>query len=67
MERNKFDLEELRVFSALATGGGFRTVADDIGLSASALSRQIARLEERLGTRPSGHDLAKRVRISFVG
>ncbi|WP_346908646.1 LysR substrate-binding domain-containing protein [uncultured Roseibium sp.] len=56
MERNKFDLDELRIFCALARGGGFRAVADDIGLSASALSRQIARLEERLGTRLFNRD-----------
>lgn len=71
MDRNKFDLEDLRVFSSLATGGRFRAVADEIGMSASALSRQIARLEERLGTRlfnrdtrnvsltPQGHTLLR--------
>ncbi|MBN9671501.1 LysR family transcriptional regulator [Roseibium aggregatum] len=56
MERNKFDLNDLRVFCALASGSGFRAVAEDIGLSASALSRQIARMEERLGTRLFNRD-----------
>ncbi|AXS42216.1 LysR family transcriptional regulator [Breoghania sp. L-A4] len=48
---NKFDLNDLRTFSALARGAGYRAVADDVGMSASALSRSISRLEDRLGTR----------------
>lgn len=56
MNRNKFDLEDLRVFQAVARGGKFRGVADELGMSASALSRLIARLETRLETRLFNRD-----------
>ncbi len=56
MERNNFDLEELRVFFVLARAPGFRAAAEEIGLSASALSRQISRLEARLGARLFNRD-----------
>ncbi|MCB9960099.1 MAG: LysR family transcriptional regulator [Rhodospirillaceae bacterium] len=51
MKRINPDLNSLRAFVMLANAGGFRPAAEALGLSGPALSRQIARLEERLGTR----------------
>jgi LysR family carnitine catabolism transcriptional activator len=51
MKRINVGLAELQAFACLADLLSFRTAADELGLSASALSRSIARVEDRLGTR----------------
>ncbi len=45
------DLNELAVFSAVVRHGGFTAAATALGLQKSTVSRMVARLEERLGTR----------------
>lgn len=45
------DLEAVRVFIAVAERGNFRTAAAELGVPRSTVSRRIAALEERLGTR----------------
>lgn len=51
MIRNKFDIDDLRALLCLTRSGSFRAAADELGLSSSALSRQIGALETRLATR----------------
>jgi DNA-binding transcriptional LysR family regulator len=45
------DFQELRAFDAVARNKGISAAAGVLGLSKSAVSMQITRLEERLGTR----------------
>src|SRR6478609_2542198 len=42
---------EMQVFQRVVTRGSFARAADDLGLSPSAISKLISRLEERLGVR----------------
>jgi len=42
---------EMAVFERVVERGSFATAAQDIGLSASAVSKLISRLESRLGVR----------------
>ncbi|MCW1404444.1 LysR family transcriptional regulator [Roseibium salinum] len=51
MNRNIVDLSDYQAVLALARAGSFRVASDALGLSPSAMSRQIAALEERLGAR----------------
>jgi LysR family carnitine catabolism transcriptional activator len=51
MKRINVDLFELQAFARLAALRSFRAAAEELGLSGSALSRLIARVEDRLGTR----------------
>ncbi|HEX4325270.1 MAG TPA: LysR family transcriptional regulator [Burkholderiales bacterium] len=51
MERINFDLQQLQAFIAVAERGSFRAAAEQIHLSAPALSRRIERLETGLGVR----------------
>lgn len=45
-----FDWDRVRVFRGVAEAGSFTRAADSLGLSQSAISRQIGALEEDLGT-----------------
>jgi len=49
--RNTPTLTDFRIVAALARGGSFRAAADALGMSPSALSRQLAALEVRLDAR----------------
>ena len=51
MKRINVDLAELQAFACLAELRSFRAAADKLGLTGSAVSRAIARIEDRLGTR----------------
>lgn len=51
MNRNTPTLSEFRLVLTLVQTGSFRVAADTLGLSASALSRQVAGLEARLDAR----------------
>lgn len=51
MKRINVDLFELQAFARLAELRSFRAAAETLGLSAPALSRLIARVEDKLGTR----------------
>ena len=51
MERNSPDLADFRMVLTLLECGSFRAASDVLGMSPSALSRQIAALEARLGSR----------------
>src|SRR5687768_11943203 len=51
MRRINVDLSELQAFARLAELRSFRAAAEKLGLSGSALSRLIARVEDKLGTR----------------
>ncbi len=44
-----FDLHELRLFASVAQSGSFTDSATILGISQSALTRQIQKLEEKLG------------------
>src|SRR6476469_3939986 len=44
------DWDRVRVFHAVAQAGSFTRAAEKLGLSQSAISRQIGALEEDLGT-----------------
>ncbi len=48
---NRDDLGDLNAFAAVAAGGSFTRAAERLGLSQSALSHAVRRLEERLGVR----------------
>ncbi|MDF3838956.1 LysR substrate-binding domain-containing protein [Cupriavidus basilensis] len=51
MARINFDLQELQAFVAVAERASFRAAAEDLHLSAPALSRRIEKLELLLGVR----------------
>ena len=51
MARINFDLQQLQAFVAVAERGSFRAAAEQIHLSAPALSRRIDKLETILGAR----------------
>jgi DNA-binding transcriptional LysR family regulator len=51
MSRINFDLQQLQAFVAVAERGSFRAAAEQIHLSAPALSRRIDKLETILGAR----------------
>ena len=51
MKRINVDLFELQAFAKLAELCSFREAAEELALSGSALSRLIARVEDKLGTR----------------
>jgi len=51
MARINFDLQELQAFVAVAERSSFRAAAEDLHLSAPALSRRIEKLEGLLGAR----------------
>ena len=46
-------LAEMRVFVRAVERGSFAAAADDLGLTPSAISKLIGRLEARLGVRSS--------------
>lgn len=46
----KVQSEELRTFTAVIDAGSITAAADQLGLTASAVSRTLARLEDKLGT-----------------
>jgi DNA-binding transcriptional LysR family regulator len=47
----RFDLNGLEVFAAVIDAGGFTAASRRMGISKSAVSKQIGALEDRLGTR----------------
>ncbi|MFN3210100.1 MAG: LysR family transcriptional regulator [Roseovarius sp.] len=49
--RNKPDLDDFRTVLALRDHGSFRAAAEALGMSPSALSRQLSALEAKLGAR----------------
>lgn len=51
MAHINYDLPELRAFLQVAARGSFHGAAHSLGLSPSALSRRILRLEEQMGAR----------------
>lgn len=51
MKRINIELEDLRIVGAVATEQNFRRAAEKVSLSPSALSRAVARIEDKLGTR----------------
>ena len=51
MNRNTPSLSDFRMVLTLAESGSFRAASETLGMSASALSRQVAALEERVGSR----------------
>jgi LysR family transcriptional regulator, carnitine catabolism transcriptional activator len=51
MKRINVDLSELQAFARLAELRSFRAAAEELGLSGSALSRLVARVEDKLGAR----------------
>lgn len=59
-------LDDLAVFLAVARGGGFRTGARWLGISASTASETIARLEERLGV-PLFNRTTRSVKLTQAG
>lgn len=44
-------LEAMRVFAAVVDRSGFSAAADALDLSTTSVTRQVAALEKRLGTR----------------
>ncbi|MEE7567376.1 LysR family transcriptional regulator, partial [Xanthomonas sp. Kuri4-3] len=44
-------LEAMRVFASVAERSGFSAAAEALGLSTASVTRQVAALEQRLGTR----------------
>jgi len=75
---SRTDLADLKVFMAIMRRGSFRRAAVELGLSASALSHTMRKLETRLGVRllnrtaravvatPAGTRLAERLDVGFA-
>jgi DNA-binding transcriptional LysR family regulator len=75
---SRTDLADLKVFMAIMHRGSFRRAAVELGLSASALSHTMRKLETRLGVRllnrtaravvatPAGTRLAERLSVGFA-
>lgn len=61
------DLAQVRAFVAVAGGLHFAAAADDLGLSQQALSKRVARLEERLGVRLLERGRGTAVRLTEPG
>ncbi len=51
MKRLNLDLADMQAFLWLAESGSFRMAAEQAGLSGPAMSRLIARIEDRIGAR----------------
>jgi DNA-binding transcriptional LysR family regulator len=66
MARINFDLQQLQGFVAVAERGSFRAAADQINLSAPALSRRIDKLETILGARLF-HRTTREVELTPLG
>ena len=66
MARINYDFHELRSFVAVAELGSFRAAADELSISAPALSRRVERLETMLGTRLLERT-TRRVSLTNVG
>jgi DNA-binding transcriptional LysR family regulator len=66
MARINYDFHELRSFVAVAELGSFRAAADELSISAPALSRRVDRLERVLGTRLLERT-TRRVALTNVG
>ncbi|GAA0795940.1 LysR family transcriptional regulator [Marinobacterium sediminicola] len=59
-------LGEMQVFVAIVRSGGFSSAARELGLSPSAVSKQVTRLEKRLGVRLL-HRTTRSVRTTEAG
>lgn len=59
-------LDDVQAFVAVAEYGGFARAADELGITQSALSRRIKKLEEALGARLLDRT-TRRVAVSVVG
>ncbi len=66
MEINNIALTDFRAVTALDEAGSFRAAATALGISPSALSRQITGLEARLGTRLFDRD-TRNVAVTVSG
>src|SRR5262249_14927916 len=66
MRRQIPPLTALRAFEAAARLGSFRAAAEELNITQSAVSHQIAGLEERLGT-SLFHRTARRVELTEAG
>jgi DNA-binding transcriptional LysR family regulator len=66
VKRINFDLQQLQAFVAVADKGSFRAAAEDMHLSAPALGRRVAKLEEILGARLFARS-TREVRLTHVG
>lgn len=51
MNRTNLDLSDYKAVMTLAFAASYRAASDELGLSPSAMSRQISSIEERLGVR----------------
>src|SRR5512132_535217 len=60
------DLNGMAVFTAVAEAKGFRAAGDRLGVSASAVSQALRRLEERLGV-PLVQRTTRSVRLTEAG
>ena len=66
MSRNTPSLVEFRMILTLVESGSFRVASESLGMSPSALSRQVAALESRLGSRLFDRD-TRNVRPTVSG
>ena len=60
------DLNDVAVFNEVVAAGSFTAAGNKLGLPASAISRRVARLEERLGTKLL-HRTTRRVGLTDSG
>ncbi|WP_171020349.1 LysR family transcriptional regulator [Cupriavidus sp. 2SB] len=66
MKQNDLDLNQLRAFLEVADRSSFRRAAEELCLSAPALSRRVELLEERLGARLLERT-SRSVRLTEIG
>ena len=60
------DLNDITVFAAVVRTGGFTAAGRDLDLAASAVSRRVARLEQKLGFKLL-HRTTRRVGLTEAG
>ncbi|WP_458717419.1 LysR family transcriptional regulator [Pseudomonas gregormendelii] len=64
-QKNRIDFADLKVFLSIVRWGSFKSAAKELGLTPSALSHAIRRLEDRLGAKLLNRTSSSRIAHFF--